>query len=644
MALKKFIGLWSIALMLIALVGAAPIVAYAATDSDAASTEDATEATEDAADVTEDDAYEVEADVYEGGATAESFRYTNGMPASSGVSLLSSSSGYTWTYSNGTWTCSNGTVVSGAYAMGIDVSKWQGEIDWAKVKASGIVDYVIIRCGYGSNNTEYDDEYFLKNVQGCIENDIPFGIYLYSYAYNTSTAEDEADHVLRLLSEAGLDSSDLTYPVYLDLEHQTDDGTPGGVNSSGKTVSISNSTLAKIAQTFCTRIENAGYTAGVYANKNWWTNYLTSSVFDNYSKWVAQYNTSCTYSGSYDMWQCMSTGSIPGISGCVDINFDYVGFNTISSATSVWSRVYGQDQLDTMKAISSTGWTSSDTVVIATDATYWDALTASALAGIYDCPIILTTGTTLSSQAKSEIKRLGATTAYVCGGPIAISSSVDDQIKAAGCTTVERVYGQDHQATARAIAKRVQEASSSSVCIIATAQSFQDALSISPYAYANHVPIFLTEDGSNTLSSATLSAIKSGGYTSVIIVGGPIAVSSSVESQLSKIGIGSSNVNRLYGQTEYETSLEIAKWEVGQGMQVNYMAVATGTTYYDALAGAALCGKNNSVLVIVSDSNRICLTNFVATYSSKITTGYVFGGPIAVSEATWNVLMRCMSS
>ena len=87
---------------------------------------------------------------------------------------------------------------------------------------------------------------------------------------------------------------------------------------------MSNDDLAAIAKTFCTTIESAGYQVGVYANLNWWNNYLTNPVFSQWSRWVAQYNYQCDYKGSYDIWQRMSKGSIPGIQGDVDVNFGYV--------------------------------------------------------------------------------------------------------------------------------------------------------------------------------------------------------------------------------------------------------------------------------------------------------------------------------
>ena len=268
---------------------------------------------------------------------ANSFRFVDGYyidgadtetaPEDIGISTLSidfSKGGNTWTKNGDAYSAtgtdgSTGMTVTGAKGFGIDVSSWQNSIDWAAVKRSGIVDYAIIRCGWGDDMRSQDDRQFLNNVRGCLNNGIPFGIYIYSYAYDTSMAQSEANHVLRLLKEVGLNPSKVAYPIYLDLEQQDQSGRPAGMND-GKFHTVSNQMLEQIAATFCTSIENAGYSAGVYANKNWWTNYLTGASFGNWSKWVAQYNTTCTYSGSYDMWQYTSSGTVSGVSGRVDIS------------------------------------------------------------------------------------------------------------------------------------------------------------------------------------------------------------------------------------------------------------------------------------------------------------------------------------
>ena len=210
---------------------------------------------------------------------------------------------------------SNGYYTGTDAAKGIDVSEHQGYIDWAQVKASG-VDFVIIRCGYGNNYSNQDDKQWIANVRGCVDNDIPFGVYLYSYAQNVSMAQSEADHVLRLLSEAGLSPSMVELPVYLDME---DSSTLG-------------SDFSSIAQTFCSQIQSAGYKAGVYASQSWWESYLVGPVFDSCYKWVAAWNASVglTYGGFSDfrnsngIWQFSDYGRVSGISGAVDLNYAYI--------------------------------------------------------------------------------------------------------------------------------------------------------------------------------------------------------------------------------------------------------------------------------------------------------------------------------
>ena len=186
-----------------------------------------------------------------------------------------------------------------ATLQGIDVSEHQGQINWDKVKAAGI-DFAIIRCGYGMDQTDQDDKYFEYNASECERVGIPYGVYIYSYADTVARAESEAAHVLRLIQ-----GHTLSYPVYFDME---DNSTLDG-------------DLAAIATAFCNIISDAGYPVGVYSNLYWWTTYLTDPCFEKWYRWMAQYYTSCSYQGEYAMWQYSSSGSVDGISGRVDMNY-----------------------------------------------------------------------------------------------------------------------------------------------------------------------------------------------------------------------------------------------------------------------------------------------------------------------------------
>ena len=251
----------------------------------------------------------------EGGQTElkeNSWRYQDGQLIDAEISLFRSAYPNAWGKENGHYVNSIGEVIPGAVKKGVDVSEHNGTINWEAAKADG-VEFAIIRCGYGSDYTSQDDDQWLHNVTECERLGIPYGVYLYSYANTLDKARSEAQHVLRLLN-----GHTPTYPVYYDLE---DNNTVATLSSSMK---------AQISQIFCDTVSAAGYKVGIYSNLDWWTNYLTDPVFESnvssgkWSRWVAQYNTKCNFTGKYDMWQCTSKGQINGITdgvGTVDINF-----------------------------------------------------------------------------------------------------------------------------------------------------------------------------------------------------------------------------------------------------------------------------------------------------------------------------------
>lgn len=236
-----------------------------------------------------------------------SWRYENGVWIEGNGLARSSSYDNAWGYENGNYVNSNGDPIEGAIGKGIDVSTFNGQIDWEKVQDESDVDYAIIRCGYGNDYKEQDDAWWSYNVSECSRLGIPFGVYIYSYAMDTKEALSEAEHVLRLI-----EGYDLTFPVYLDLEDEKYTGT------------LSNKEIADIAAVFCTKIQEAGYDVGIYANLYWFRERLTDERFEQWEKWVAQYNYQCDYERNYGMWQCTSDGIVAGISGRVDINFDFI--------------------------------------------------------------------------------------------------------------------------------------------------------------------------------------------------------------------------------------------------------------------------------------------------------------------------------
>ncbi len=193
---------------------------------------------------------------------------------------------------------------------GIDVSQYQGKIDWQEVKKN--INFAILRVGYGQNRRDQDDKRFIENADACTRLNIPFGVYIYSYAKNEMNAISEANHVLRLVK-----GYKLAYPVYYDLE---DEGTTG---------KLTNQEIGNIAKAFGDTMESNGYFVGVYASLYWWQEKLTSPVFNKYTKWIARYSDNLNYNGTYGMWQYTDEGTVPGIIGPVDLNYGYVDFPTI---------------------------------------------------------------------------------------------------------------------------------------------------------------------------------------------------------------------------------------------------------------------------------------------------------------------------
>lgn len=206
--------------------------------------------------------------------------------------------------------------ISGAkvFAKGIDVSKWQGEIDWAKVKADG-VEFAMIRLGYGSQDGTAcgTDKFFAQNVANAVKAGINVGCYFYSYALSVEAAKKEAEYVVGVLTKyRGV----FTYPVAFDIED-------GSQAKLGKTV------LTNMVIAFGDIIEKAGFYCSVYANLNWLKNYLDDSKLGRFDHWLAQWADAPTYTGTFGLWQRSSTGKVAGISGNVDLDVAYKDYPVI---------------------------------------------------------------------------------------------------------------------------------------------------------------------------------------------------------------------------------------------------------------------------------------------------------------------------
>lgn len=192
---------------------------------------------------------------------------------------------------------------------GIDVSKYQGNIDFETVRKDGI-GFVIIRAGYGREISQ-KDVCFERNYVNAKAAGLPVGAYWYSYAESAEDAIREAKVCLEVIK-----GKQFEYPIYFDLEEQNQ-------FAKGK------DHCSSLVKAFCNTLESAGYFTGLYISRSPLQTHITKEVAKRYSLWVAEYGDKCNYVGTYDMWQYSSRGSVNGISGNVDMDCCYKDFPAI---------------------------------------------------------------------------------------------------------------------------------------------------------------------------------------------------------------------------------------------------------------------------------------------------------------------------
>lgn len=203
------------------------------------------------------------------------------------------------------------------YKKGIDVSQWQGTIDWDKVKASG-VQFAMLRAGWGQNNI---DTQFVRNISECNRVGIPCGIYWFSYAYTEAMAVREAEYAL-----AAVEPYKLDYPIAFDYEGDS------VRYAKTKGVTPNKAHVSALARAFCGRIEQGGYYAMVYTNPAYLSQYFDADIPKEFDIWLAQWPThpdpATKPAQAGGIWQYTSSGTVSGISGRVDLDaayYDYPG-------------------------------------------------------------------------------------------------------------------------------------------------------------------------------------------------------------------------------------------------------------------------------------------------------------------------------
>lgn len=309
-------------------------------------------------------------------------------------------------------------------------------------------------------------------------------------------------------------------------------------------------------------------------------------------------------------------------------------------------RLSGADRYETaIKASAETFAPKSvQTVVIATGQDFPDALSASALAGAYHAPILLTRTAALPAGLLAEIDRLGATKVDIVGGTSVVSPAVETALKQAGLT-VYRVAGSNRYQTSAAVARRIQTVMgkrSALTAFVVNGENYADATAVSPYAYSQVFPVLLTQP--KALSGDTAAVAAEIGVTHAVIAGGTSVVSADVAARLDAVP-GVQTVHREGGANRYETTTKIAQYAVGMFWASNeQVGIATGADFPDALGGGAVIGSQGGVLLMTQPTVLAPPTAaYLGTAKADVVDVSIFGGAKAVSDAVKSAITSALA-
>lgn len=504
----------------------------------------------------------------------------------------------------------------------IDVSKHQADIDWTKVKKSGI-DYAIIRAGfrgYGQSGSYNADTYFKQNIEEALEAGLEVGVYFFSQAITEKEAIAEAEYTLNLIK-----GYDVSLPVVMDFEYASDqNGLTGRLYEAG----LSKKQATKICRAFCSTILNNGYTPMVYANKSMLEKGLNASeIAKDYKIWLANYTTDTSYTGDYEFWQYTQTGRVNGIAGNVDKSFWYVAPEadeeieniTVNIEDTLADRIYGKTRYETSFKIAEVlkkqlGVEKFDNIIVASGKNFADALAGSYLANIKNAPIVMTNGKN-AQDVKNYIKKNlnEGGTVYLLGGTAAVPEGV-------GCGLqefrVKRLSGATRYETNIEILK--EAGVSGEDILVCTGKNFADSLSGS----ATKKPILLVSAKLSQQQKKYLSSLSGNEF---YVIGGEGAVSISVEDEISKYG----TTRRIGGATRFETSVMIAETFFDSP---SFMVLAYSNNFPDGLCGGPLAMSMDAPLVLTRTNKETAAKEYAAL--NGIHKGAVLGGDILIDDMT----------
>lgn len=294
-------------------------------------------------------------------------------------------------------------------------------------------------------------------------------------------------------------------------------------------------------------------------------------------------------------------------------------------------RIAGKTLLDTMQSLVQAAFPDKcDYAIVTTKEGYWDALSASSLAGKYNCPILLANYEDLPHQTVQELSRLGVKHVFVVGKNFEPLNSIYKQIHDAGAEATT-IAGQMASDTANKVAEKVGH---SDEAFLATSWGFQDALSASSLAYAQKKPIFLADYNTSSVDENTIASMKKIGVKKVTIIGGTAVVSADVENILKSHGI---DAVRIAGETHYDTSKIFLQTFAQSAFNMETVGVATSWGYWDALTAAPYFGKKHAPILLHDDNNTTSLNDIDFSHTKNITA---VGGNAVLSAQAMNRLLN----
>ena len=492
---------------------------------------------------------------------------------------------------------------------GIDVSVYNGDIDFEKVKAEGY-QFVIVRAGargYGASGSMIEDSRFEEHVDNAHKAGLMVGAYYYTQAVNKTEVKQEVDSTLKKIG-----SRKLEMPVYFDIEPAYDwNGNPGRLVAAN----LSKAQKAELCRYFCDLINNAGYDSGVTSCKSWFETEIDMSKIENaYDVWLAHYTTKTNYASDYNMWQFNSTRKVNGVySSCTDQDVRYIEMTKPIGKAKITAAVTNEKV--TLK---------------------WDSVANAKGYTVYkkDMDGIINKVGTYSGTTCTLIREQADVYYYVqaynyVGGKY-YYSELSDGTKVAGLklTNVDetKLIGKTRYATAVSISKECFPSIANTV-IIAAGDSYADSLVSSPLAAAFNAPVLLTYK--DQLSSETAAEIKRLGAKKAYIIGGEGVVSKNVENQLKAKGVTPLRIHSSYVNNRFGTSVYVAvNMDIARGKGPTDVFIAYSNGYADTLAVGGIAAIKNAPILYINKSGVLdgATKNYLDSVKSSVKNVYIIGG------------------